>query len=277
MQITEHVYNMHIDDGAASHPGGSNNFFVGDPKEEMILIDTGDYERKWTKSILDYYEQLGCPSISAIVITHGHGDHTGGLDRIQERLRAPVRCHPKLVQRLRKILDDGDLVIPLRSRERIVTGGDVGLQALFTPGHEIDHVCYYLREDRVMFTGDTVLGASSTTVGDLTSYLNSLKLLTGFDHDVVCPAHGPVVPSPRGKILVRRQLEHRLNREKQVINAMEKGLTGLAEITSDIYPSNLKKALRPSAERNVSTHLQKLVDGGSVVENSSTYHLNMKG
>lgn len=277
MQITEHVYNMHIDDGAASHPGGSNNFFVGDPKEEMILIDTGDYERKWTKSILDYYEQLGCPSISAIVITHGHGDHTGGLDRIQERLRAPVRCHPKLVQRLRKILDAGDLVIPLRSRERIVTGGDVGLQALFTPGHEIDHVCYYLREDRVMFTGDTVLGASSTTVGDLTSYLNSLKLLTGFDHDVVCPAHGPVVPSPRGKILVRRQLEHRLNREKQVINAMEKGLTGLAEITSDIYPSNLKKALRPSAERNVSTHLQKLVDGGSVVENSSTYHLNMKG
>ena len=277
MQITEHVYNMHIDDGAASHPGGSNNFFVGDPKEEMILIDTGDYERKWTKSILDYYEQLGCPSISAIVITHGHGDHTGGLDRIQEQLRAPVRCHPKLVQRLRKILDDGDLVIPLRSRERIVTGGDVGLQALFTPGHEIDHVCYYLREDRVMFTGDTVLGASSTTVGDLTSYLNSLKLLTGFDHDVVCPAHGPVVPSPRGKILVRRQLEHRLNREKQVINAMEKGLTGLAEITSDIYPSNLKKALRPSAERNVSTHLQKLVDGGSVVENSSTYHLNMKG
>ncbi len=277
MQITEHVYNMHIDDGAASHPGGSNNFFVGDPKEEMILIDTGDYERKWTKSILDYYEQLGCPSISAIVITHGHGDHTGGLDRIQERLRAPVRCHPKLVQRLRKILDDGDLVIPLRSRERIVTGGDVGLQAIFTPGHEIDHVCYYLREDRVMFTGDTVLGASSTTVGDLTSYLNSLKLLTGFDHDVVCPAHGPVVPSPRGKILVRRQLEHRLNREKQVINAMEKGLTGLAEITSDIYPSNLKKALRPSAERNVSTHLQKLVDGGSVVENSSTYHLNMKG
>ena len=277
MQITEHVYNMHIDDGAASHPGGSNNFFVGDPKEEMILIDTGDYERKWTKSILDYYEQLGCPSISAIVITHGHGDHTGGLDRIQEQLRAPVRCHPKLVQRLRKILDDGDLVIPLRSRERIVTGGDVGLQALFTPGHEIDHVCYYLREDRVMFTGDTVLGASSTTVGDLTSYLNSLKLLTGFDHDVVCPAHGPVVPSPRGKILVRRQLEHRLNREKQVINAMEKGLTGLAEITSDIYPSNLKKALRPSAERNVSTHLQKLVDGGAVVENSSTYHLNMKG
>ncbi len=50
MQITPHVYNMHIDDGATSHPGGSNNFFVGDPSEEMILIDTGDYEREWTRS-----------------------------------------------------------------------------------------------------------------------------------------------------------------------------------------------------------------------------------
>ena len=126
MQITQHVYNMHSDDGEACHPGGSNNFFVGDPKEEMILIDTGDYERKWTRSILDYYEQLGSPPITAILITHGHGDHTGGLDRIQERLGAPVRCHPKLVQPLGKMLDDRELVIPLRSRERIVTGGGVG-------------------------------------------------------------------------------------------------------------------------------------------------------
>lgn len=277
MQITQHVYNMHIDDGAASHPGGSNNFFVGDPKEEMILIDTGDYERKWTRSILDYYEQLGSPPITAILITHGHGDHTGGLDRIQERLGAPVRCHPKLVQPLGKMLDDRELVIPLRSRERIVTGGGVGLRAIFTPGHEVDHVSYYLREDRIMFTGDTVLGASSTSVGDLSSYLNSLRQLTKFGHDIVCPAHGPVVPPPRGKTLVSLQLEHRLNREKQVIDAMRRGLSGLKEITADIYPSNLKKDLRPTAERNVKTHLEKLVGDGLVVESSSTYHLHSEG
>ena len=59
MQITPHVFNMHIDDGATSHPGGSNNFFVGDPSDEMVLIDTGDYERRWTRNILDYYQELG--------------------------------------------------------------------------------------------------------------------------------------------------------------------------------------------------------------------------
>ena len=58
MQITPHVFNMHIDDGATSHPGGSNNFFVGDPSDEMVLIDTGDYERRWTRNILDYYQEL---------------------------------------------------------------------------------------------------------------------------------------------------------------------------------------------------------------------------
>ena len=273
MQITPHVFNMHIDDGATSHPGGSNNFFVGDPSDEMVLIDTGDYERRWTRNILDYYQELGRPRITAIVITHGHGDHTGGLDRLQEETNAPVRCHPKLVDRLRKILDNNEVVIPLRSRERIATGGGVGLRALFTPGHEVDHVCYYLREDRVMFTGDTVLGASSTSVGDLSAYVKSLELLTTFGHDTVCPAHGPVVPPPRGGWLVKWQLEHRLNREKQVKAALGKGLSGVSDITSDIYPSNLKKGLRPSAERNVSTHLKKLIDDGIVQEVASAYSL----
>ena len=273
MQITPHVFNMHIDDGATSHPGGSNNFFVGDPSDEMVLIDTGDYERRWTRNILDYYQELGRPRITAIVITHGHSDHTGGLDRLQEETNAPVRCHPKLVYRLRKILDNNEVVIPLRSRERIATGGGVGLRALFTPGHEVDHVCYYLREDRVMFTGDTVLGASSTSVGDLSAYVKSLELLTTFGHDTVCPAHGPVVPPPRGGGLVKWQLEHRLNREKQVKAALGNGLSGVSDITSDIYPSNLKKGLRPSAERNVTTHLKKLIDDGIVQEVASAYSL----
>ena len=273
MQVTPHVYNMHIDDGAISHPGGSNNFFVGDPLDEMILIDTGDYERKWTRAILDYYSQLGRPKITSIVITHGHGDHTGGLDRLQEVMKAPVRCHPKLVKRLQKILADETAVLPLKSREHVPTGGNVSIMALFTPGHEIDHICYYLREDKVMFTGDTVLGASSTSVRNLADYMKSLESLATFNHDIVCPAHGPVVLPPKGSEVIRWQIEHRLNRERQVLAALEKGKSTISSITDDIYPKNLKRGLRPSAERNVRTHLRKLIDENIVDKISADFSL----
>ena len=78
MQVTPHVYVMHIDDDSVYHPGGSNNYFVGDPREEMLLIDTGDQQREWTRSILDYYEHLGRPKVSAILLTHSHQDHIDG-------------------------------------------------------------------------------------------------------------------------------------------------------------------------------------------------------
>lgn len=263
MQVTDHVYAMHIDDGGVAHPGGSNNYFVGDPKEEMVLIDTGEHRRDWTKDIIDYYRELGSPKIAAIFITHSHQDHIGGVDRVHDVMQAPVRSHPKLAETLEKMVGK-DAVFPLKSRELIRTGGGATLRALFTPGHEIDHVCYYLKEDRVLFTGDTILGASSSTVRDLSSYMESLELLTHFKHDTICPAHGPVVPPPRGGRLVQWYISHRQEREQQVLAALEKGLSSVEEITRDIYPRNLKKGLRRSAESNVTTHLEKLKKEGRV-------------
>jgi glyoxylase-like metal-dependent hydrolase (beta-lactamase superfamily II) len=272
MQVSPHVYVMHIDDGAVSHPGGSNNYFVGDPREGMVLIDTGDQIRAWTQSLLDYYQQLGCPRINTILLTHSHQDHIGGLDRIYEVMPAPVRCHPKLVAKLQTMVPPA-AVVALQPDEMLDTGGGVALQALFTPGHEVDHVSFHLGADRILFTGDCILGASSTTVRDLASYMRSLEVLASYPHDTICPGHGPVVPPPRGAELVRWYIDHRQQREQQVVAALGKGLGTVEAITREIYPADLPPGLRRGAEQNVATHLAKLAQEGHIEEVPAQYRL----
>ena len=142
-----------------------------------------------------------------------------------------------------------------------------------TPGHEIDHVSYYLGEERILFTGDCILGASSTTVRDLASYMRSLELLTSYPHETICPGHGPVVPPPRGAEWVRWYIDHRQQREQQVIAALGKGLGTVEAITREVYPSDLPAGLRRGAEQNVATHLEKLAQEGRIEEMPAQYRL----
>ncbi len=273
-QISPNVYQCHIPDKHYMHPGGTNIYFIGDPKKEMLMLDTGEHDRSWTKQILDYWkDDLGSPKISSILISHGHGDHTGGVDRIQEATGATVRCHPKLVKELRRVLSDDDKVVPLKSSEMLRIGDDVALRAIFTPGHAIDHVCYNLAKERVLFTGDTILGASSSSVMDLRDYMKTLNKLAKLRVETICPAHGPVVPSPKGRILAKSYIDHRNMREEQVLKTLEEGIDSVESIRKTIYPKNLKKDLRKPAERNIKTHLDKLIKDKVVQEVEVTYKL----
>lgn len=274
MQITEHVYSTHIMEDqntfGAMHPGGTQIYFVGDPSDNMVMIDSGEPYRSWTRQIVEYFEELGRPRMSGILITHGHGDHIGGLDRLQEIMGCPVRCHPKLAPRLAQGLGP-DCVVSLRSREMIPAGGGIALRALFTPGHEEDHVCYYLRADRVLFSGDNILGNSSSSVRNLKPYLASLELMARQKPGIICPGHGQVVHN--GTARVQWYLDHRQQREEQVLAALAGGAGTVDEAVDAVYPRNLRKNLRGSAARNIRTHLTKLQEDGKVVEREATYTL----
>ena len=272
-QISDHVYACHIADTHYMHPGGTNVYFIGDPAQEMLLLDTGEHDRSWTRQILEYWEGLGSPKITGILISHGHRDHIGGLDRVQDAMGAPVRCHPKLAKELRQVLGNNEeLVVPLRSREMLRAGG-AALRALFTPGHAIDHVCYHLAAERVLFTGDTILGASSSSVSDLYEYMRTLGKLSKLRVDTIAPAHGPVVAPPRGRRLVDWYITHRQQRENEVVGALGKGIDKVEDMVKDIYPKNLKKDLRRAAAGNVRTHLDKLKKEERVQEAEVTYSL----
>jgi glyoxylase-like metal-dependent hydrolase (beta-lactamase superfamily II) len=274
MQITDHVYSTHIAEDpnayGAMHPGGTQIYFVGDPNESMVMIDSGEPYRHWRLQILEYWNELGKPAIDAILITHGHGDHIGGLDRLQEAFGCAVRCHPKLAPRLQHILG-GDSVSPLGAREVINTGAGATLRPLFTPGHEEDHVCYFLRPDRVLFSGDNLLGNSSSSVRNLKQYMNSLTRMGKTRPTVVCPGHGNTIM--RGEQRIQQQIAHRQGREDQILVALAGGATTVDEMVSAVYPRNLRKSLRDAAGRNVRTHLEKLRQSGLVLERETTYVL----
>jgi glyoxylase-like metal-dependent hydrolase (beta-lactamase superfamily II) len=238
---------------------GTNTYLVGTGPERM-LIDPGEGKDSYLDILKDGMKAAGCERIGAIVLTHGHPDHIGGVRSVMERFgRVPVWKFAY------EPFDDGyaDLeLIDLGDGDRVETEGAT-LRALHTPGHAPDHLCFVLEEERSLFSGDNVLGVGTTVIpassGDLGQYMASLERLLGEEPTAIYPAHGPKIEDAPGKI--REYIAHRNSREEQVLVELAKGPRTPMEMVQVIYaayPENLHGA----ACQSVSQHLMKLERDG---------------
>jgi glyoxylase-like metal-dependent hydrolase (beta-lactamase superfamily II) len=238
---------------------GTNTYLVG--RRDPILIDTGAGLPEYVPLLDGYLKSRGWTQPSRVLLTHRHADHLGGVKGLRERfagLRVSKMIHrdaglPEAIEDLR----DG----------QVVEGDGVTLVPVHTPGHASDHLCYYLVEEKAVFTGDVVLGGSTTVIppedGDLLDYMASLRRLRGLDVRRIYPAHGPVIED--GPARIDEYIAHRLERERQILEALGDGLATIPDMVARIY-ADVTPKLHQAAAMSVGSHLTKLAREGRVRE-----------
>jgi len=260
----------HIGKFTADNPGimtlqGTNQYIIG--KESALVIDVALSADSNMDGILEQAEAMGVKKIEKILLTHIHSDHCGGALALRKRCGAKLGIHRSRAGYL------GGEDFQYGDNDRISFGGGE-LHVLHTPGHESGHCCFYEGDERVLFSGDNILGYGTAVIrppdGNMTDYLKSLERLLGFSVDLILPGHGPLVANAEDKI--REYIEHRRMREQQVLRALRSGRNTIGDITETIYV-DVSAALKRVAEFSVQAHLEKLIDEGRVKKENSRYLL----
>jgi glyoxylase-like metal-dependent hydrolase (beta-lactamase superfamily II) len=271
---------------------GTGTYIVGRDAGEVAVIDPGPQLESHRDALL---AALQGQRVTAILVTHCHADHSPLAGWLSELTGAPTvgfGPHPRL--------EDPDADDPITAGDEpaqsddesadaepvvieestdydfvpdiVVADGDVAaagagftLRAVHTPGHTSNHLCFGFTEERALFTGDHIMGWSTTVIGppdgDMRAYFESLRTVQRRDDQVFWPTHGAPVTDTRP--FLEAFVAHRLDREAQVLAAVRSGQTSIAAMVEVLY-ADVRKELHKPAARSVLAHLVKLVDDGLV-------------
>ncbi|RDW58539.1 Metallo-beta-lactamase protein [Aspergillus mulundensis] len=180
---------------------GSNTYLVG-TGSTRIIIDTGEGAPEWARSVTRYLEDHGI-SISHVLLTHWHKDHTGGV--------ADLLAHDPKIAVYKHRPEQG---------QRAIVNGQIfqtlgaTLEAVLTPGHTVDHMCFLMQEEHALFTGDNVLGHGYSVAEDLEAYTASLRLMASLNCARGYPGHGDLIFNlPR---TIAKYIAQRVSRERRI-------------------------------------------------------------
>ena len=245
---------------------GTNTYLVGD--SDLVVIDPGPEDPAHLRTLRD---AIGGARVSTILITHTHRDHTLAARPLQALTGAPVvsagphrAARPLHAGETARMDAGGDFAFALDqivADAGVVEAGGFRLEAVATPGHTANHLAFGLGGTDLLFSGDHVMGWSTTVVappdGAMRDYMNSLEVLLARSERRFLPGHGGMISDAAA--YVRALREHRLLRERAILEAVAAGHHKVPDIVATVYPG-LDEALRVAAGMSALAHLEDLVD-----------------
>jgi len=256
----------------ANNPGpftytGTGVYIIGNG--EVAVIDPGPALPEH-EAALD--AALAGEQVTHVLVTHHHLDHSPLAHTLAKKHGAhvyaisPPSVLPEGGEVRMEAGDDAGFKPDLEIEDRdVFTGPDWTLRALHTPGHTSNHVCYALEEERTLFSGDHVMGWSTSVVsppdGSMGDYIAQLERIRAMAFDIIRPTHGPAIEAPQP--FLNAYIEHRLGRERQILAEMKAGKTGIRAMVESMY-ADVDKRLHPAAAHSVLAHMIHLVEKGMV-------------
>jgi len=254
---------------------GTQTYLVGTDRD-LAVIDPGPDDPEHIAAVM---AAIGGAKVIAICCTHTHRDHSPAAAPLAEACHAPVvGCAPLVIESdlpradapfdqsyaPERVLNDGESI----------SGDGWTLTAIATPGHTSNHLCYALEESGALFTGDHVMGWSTTVVappdGDMAAYIASMERLYAREDRIYYPAHGAAVEKPRQ--LVRGMIGHRRQRERQILKCLGAGLHDIPAMVSKMYVG-LDPRLTGAAGQSVLAHLIDLEKRDKAVRSGDGWRL----
>ena len=245
---------------------GTNTYILG-KGSDRALIDPGPEDEAHFNAIMD---TLGPNRLRHILISHTHRDHIDGLERLAKETGATVCGYGRTAREPDALsaspsgaeayelaftpdqkIGDGDEV----------SGSDWAVKAIFTPGHAPDHLSFELKDRKIMFSGDHVMGWNTSVVappeGNMSDYLHSLEKLLDRNDDVYFPGHGGRIEQPQR--FAKAYLVHRRWREQAILNAIQNGNTSISKVVAVVY-KDLDPRLVRAASLSVQAHVEHLAE-----------------
>ena len=263
VQISPLIRRITAGNGSVFTGPGTNTYLVGD--EDVTVIDPGPAMEEHIGTILG-----ASKNIKQILVTHTHPDHSPGVRLLKKQLDVPA--YGMLTKSSKnqdttfspeRILQDGE----------IFDEGDFSLEVVHTPGHASNHLCFILKEEKFIFTGDHIMNGSTVVIGppdgNMKQYIESLEKLKNYDIEKIAPGHGEVLDNPYE--VADWIINHRLEREKKVFSALKDVSRGTPDSLVEKVYNDVDSSLFPIAKASLLAHLIKLEEDQVITKEGEEY------